>query len=102
MRASRKNAGEGHQLLFASREGEDALVLQPLEAALAQELTNPFAALLAVERGSLNGRGAAQAQVNIFCDGGHDELRLRLGEEHPHALESALRADTVGAAARRL
>ena len=58
---------------------------------------NPLTTLFAVERGSLNGRGTSQAQVNIFSDGGHNQLRLRLGEEHTHALESTLRAGILRA-----
>ena len=62
-----------------------------LEAALAEQFTNSFAALLTAEGTTFNGGGTAQTQVNIFGNGGHNQLRLRLGEEHAHTLKSALR-----------
>ena len=68
------------------------------EAALTEQFTNPFEALLTAEGTTFNGGGTAQTQVNIFGNGGHNQLRLRLGEEHAHTLKSALR---ITASARR-
>ena len=75
-----------------------------LEAAFAEQFTNPFAALLTAEGATFNGCGTAQAQVNIFGNGGHNQLRLRLGEEHAHALKSTrgITASAHRAAARCL
>ena len=74
------------------------------ETALTEQFTNPFAALLTAEGATFNGGGTAQTQVNIFGNGGHNQLRLRLGEEHAHTLKSTLgiTASVLRSAARRI